>query len=75
MSFKLTDIAKNYESKNLNDTIVLDGRGEIALQAVYITKKLEPANPVGLYTYYQVQNDGNSFVVFDYFDKKIFTEK
>ena len=63
MSFKLTDIAKNYESKNLNDTIVLDGRGEIALQAVNITKKLEPANPVGLYTYYQVQNDGNSFVV------------
>ena len=39
MSFKLTDIAKNYESKNLNDTIVLDGRGEIALQAVNITKK------------------------------------
>ena len=63
MSFKLTDIAKNYESKNLNDKIVLDGRGEIALQAVNITKKLEPANPVGLYTYYQVQNDGNSFVV------------
>lgn len=63
MEFKLADINKNYEEKNINDVIKIDGHGEITLQTTNISKELAPGNPDGLYTYYKVNADTNSFVV------------
>lgn len=63
MTFKLADVIKKYENKNLNDTIVFENHGEMVLQSVNLTKKLEPAQPTGLYSYYKVMNDTDTFVV------------
>ena len=63
MKFLLKDVEKHYETKKLNDTISSKDKGDIVLQAVNQTKKLEPANPAGLYKYYRVKSDSNSFVV------------
>lgn len=63
MKFKLDDVNKNYETKNMNEVITLENRSEISLQATNITKELAPANPQGLYTYYKVNADTDSFVV------------
>lgn len=63
VKFKLDDIKKNYEVKNKNEVITIENRSEITLQTTNITKELAPANPEGLYTYYKVKADTNSFVV------------
>lgn len=63
MNFTLKDANKHYESKNLNDTIASNGKGDIVLQSVNVTKQIEPSSPTGLYTYYKVKSDTDSFVV------------
>ncbi|MFQ8706684.1 MAG: hypothetical protein ACLR9T_11540 [Thomasclavelia sp.] len=73
VKFKLDDIKKNYEVKNINEVITIENRSEITLQAANITKELTPANPEGLYTYYKVKADTNSFVVLTTMIKNIST--
>lgn len=63
LKFKLEDVSKNYEVKNMNDIITLENRSEITLQSINVTKELAPANPGGLYTFYKVNEDTDSFVV------------
>lgn len=63
LKFKLADIDKNYEKKNLNETILFENHSEITLQTTNITKELLPANPKGLYKYYKVKSASNSYVV------------
>ena len=63
LKFKLEDVSKNYEVKNMNDIITLENRSEITLQSINVTKELAPANPGGLYTFYKVHEDTDSFVV------------
>ena len=54
---------KFYEVKNMNDAITIENRSEIILQSTNVTKELAPANPSGLYTFYKVNEDTDSFVV------------
>lgn len=61
--FKVADAKKNYVAKNMGEVITIDNRSEITLQSATTTKKLEPANPDGLYTYYKVNADTNSFAI------------
>lgn len=63
MTFKLSDVASHYESKKLKDVVTIDGTGEITLESTDVAKKIEPAKPTGLYTYYKVRSDSNSFVI------------
>lgn len=63
LKFKLEDVSKNYEVKNMNDAITIENRSEIILQSTNVTKELAPANPSGLYTFYKVNEDTDSFVV------------
>lgn len=64
LNFELKDVKENYESKNINDVITFDGCSEMTLQAANIAKEVVPASPVGLYTYYKVDDENNSFVDF-----------
>lgn len=64
LNFELKDVKENYESKNINDVITFDGYSEMTLQAANIAKEVVPASPVGLYTYYKVDDENNSFVDF-----------
>ena len=64
LDFELKDAKENYEAKNLNDVITFDGYSEMTLQAANIAKEVAPASPVGLYTYYKVNDENNSFVDF-----------
>lgn len=73
VKFKLDDIKKNYEFKNMSEVIIVENRSEITLQSTNITKELTPANPEGLYTYYKVKTDTNSFVVLTTMIKNIST--
>lgn len=63
--FKLDDISKKYKTKNLNDTVVFEEYSEILLKGSTTTKKLGPVKPTGLYTYYEVNDEANSFIVLD----------
>lgn len=63
MTFQLSDVANHYESKNIKDVVTIDGVGEITLESTDIAKKIEPAKPTGLYTYYKVRSNTNSFVI------------
>lgn len=74
MKFKLDDVNKNYETKNINDVITIENRSEITLQSTNIAKELAPANPEGLYTYYKVNVDTNSFVILTTTIKNISSE-
>lgn len=62
MSFNLSDVSKNYETKNLNDTLTSEELGQIVLQTVNVGKEIKPANATGLYSYYKVKDAGSSFV-------------
>lgn len=64
LSFELKDVKENYEAKNINDVISFEGYSEMTLQATNIVKEVVPASPVGLYTYYKVDDENNSFVDF-----------
>lgn len=74
MKFKLDDVNKNYETKNINDVITIENRSEITLQSTNIAKELAPANPEGLYTYYKVNVDTDSFVILTTTIKNISSE-
>ncbi len=74
MKFKLDDVNKNYEIKNVNDVITIENRSEITLQSTNIVKELAPANPEGLYTYYKVNVDTDSFVILTAAIKNISSE-
>lgn len=71
LDFELKDAKENYEAKNLNDVITFDGYSEMTLQAANIAKEVAPASPVGLYTYYKVNDENNSFVDFTTIVKNI----
>lgn len=63
MTFKLSDVESHYESKKLKDVITIDGMAEVTLESKDVAKKIEPAKPTGLYTYYKVKSDTNRFVI------------
>ncbi|WP_028042631.1 DUF4352 domain-containing protein [Candidatus Stoquefichus massiliensis] len=63
MTFKLSDVESHYESKKLKNVITFDGKAEVTLESKDVAKKIEPAKPTGLYTYYKVKADTNRFVI------------
>lgn len=63
MKFKLSDVENHYESKKLKDVLTIDGTAEVTLESKDVAKKIEPAKPTGLYTYYKVKSDTNRFVI------------
>lgn len=62
LKFKLSELDLNYTTANLNEVITFENYSEITLQSTSITKEITPVNPSGLYTYYKVSDQANSYL-------------